>query len=247
MEKIEIIALSRLRNSEHYQFLTDVDHLITTHVPLELGIDGLYPAFKTALTAEDATMRTELGSLLSRTVDQLDQQRDTTLSAITLKVKATQMSPFANEAASAVALQRILDLYGDVRNKTYNEETAGISNLTDDLLQPENTEHLENVGISHWVTALKSENTQFQAAFDERNDELAARESGDVRALRMQIDPAYEQIVERINAAITLEVAKPVVATFTQSLNEKISYYKTTLAARASRAKTEAAKQAANN
>lgn len=239
MEKIEKINLAPLRNSEHYQFMTDVDKLITALVPSELGIDNLYPGFKTALNAEDATMRTELGSILSKKVEQLDQSRDTTTSAITLRVKATQLSPFPNEVESAVVLQRIIDLYGDVRNKSFNEETAGITNLTDDLLLPENVEHLQNVGISHWVTELKNENLQFQTAFDERNDELAGRESGDVRAIRSQVDPAYELMVERINASITLDVAKPVVANFTQSLNEKIKYYKTTLVSRASRAKVK--------
>lgn len=246
MEKIEKTNLAPLRNNEHYQFMTDVDNLITTHTPVELGIEGLYPAFKTALNAEDATMRTELGSILSKEVDRLDTLRGNTSTAIGLKVKATELSPFDYETQSAAVVKRIIDLYGDLRNKSYNEETAGNTNLTDDLLKPENAVHLQNVGISLWVTELKSENVQFQTEFDKRNDELAERESGDVRAIRSQVDPAYEQLVERINGAITLEVAKPAVANFTQSLNEKIRYYKTTLAARATRAKTEA-KQAANN
>jgi len=239
MEKIEIIALSRLRNNEHYQFMTDVDNLVTTHTPVELGIEVSYPAFKTALNAEDATMRTELGSILSKEVERLDTLRGNTNTAIVLKVKAAELSPFDYETQSAAIIRRIIDLYGDLRNKTYNEETAGITNLTDDLLKPENSDHLQNVGIALWTTELKNENIQFQTAFDKRNDELASRESGDVRAILSQIDPAYEKLVERINASITLEVAKPAVANFTQSLNEKIRYYKTTLAARSSRAKAD--------
>jgi len=105
--------------------------------------------------------------------------------------------------------------------------------------RPENWVNLENWCLGLWTIELKNGNIQFQTAFDKRNDELASRESGDVRAIRSQIDPAYEKLVERINASITLEVAKPAVANFTQSLNEKIRYYKTTLASRNGRSKTD--------
>jgi len=238
MEKLEEITLSRFRNTEHFQFMTDVDQLITTATPLELGIDGLYPSFKTTLTAEDATMRTELGSIRSKTIEELDTLRDKTWNAILLRVKSTLLSPIAIEVESALIIKRIIDLYGDVRSKTYNEESAAITNLVNDLMLPANSDHLNLTGINMWVNALQMQNEQFKTIFNERNAEFAERESGDVRAIRLQIDPLYEKLVERINATIVMEIAKPAAISFVSQLNEKIRYYKTTLAARATRAKS---------
>lgn len=237
MQKIESIALSRMRNNEHFQFMTDVDTLITTSQPAELGIEKQYPTFKTTFTAEDASMRAEFGSLKSKSIDELDNLRDQTWQAILLRVKSAQLSPFANEAESAEVIIRIIDRYGDIRASSYNEETAGLTNLVTDLLLPANAEHLNKVAIQRWVPELKSQNEQFQTTFNERNTELSDRISGDVKAIRLQIDPIYEKIVEKINASVVMEVAKPVALTFISELNEKIKYYKTTLSSRTGRAK----------
>ncbi|MBV5313549.1 MAG: hypothetical protein JZU47_09650 [Prolixibacteraceae bacterium] len=239
MQKLENIALLRMRNNEHFQFMTDVDQLIVTNQASELGIDSLYPAFKTALTAEDAAMRVELGSMKSKSIEELDKLRDKTWNAISLRVKATILSPLAAEAESAEFVSRIIDLYGDLRAKSYNEESAGLSNLVADLQLAANAEHVNKVGIQRWVSELKNQNDQFQTVFNERNAELAGRESGDVRAVRLQIDPVYLQMAEIVNATLVMGVAKPAAISFVGQLNEKIKYYKTTLASRTGRGKTE--------
>lgn len=239
MQKIDSIALTRFRNNEHFQFMTDVDQLITTSQPAELGIEQLYPVFKTTFTAEDAAMRAEFGSLKSKSIEELDNLRDKTWQAILLRVKAAQLSPFANEVESAEVIMRIVDRYGDVRPVSYNEETTAITNLVTDLLLPANAEYLNKVAIQRWVPELKSQNEQFQTVFNERNTELSDRVSGDVKAIRIQIDPIYEKLIERINATIVMEIAKPSAISFVNQLNEKIKYYKTTLAARSGRAKAE--------
>lgn len=239
MQKLENIALLRMRNNEHFQFMTDVDQLIITNQASELAIDSLYPAFKTALAAEDTAMRVELGSMKSKSIEELDKLRDKTWNAISLRVKATLLSPLASEAESAEFVSRIIDLYGDLRAKSYNEESAGLSNLVADLQLPANTEQVNKVGIQRWVTELKNQNDQFQTVFNERNAELAGRESGDVRAVRLQIDPIYLQMAEIINATIVMGIAKPAAISFVSQLNEKIKYYKTTMASRNGKVKPE--------
>lgn len=236
MLKIENITLSRLRNNEHFQFMNDVDVLITTFQPTELGIDSIYRAFKAALSAEDVAIRVEAGSLKSKSIEELDNLRDKTWQAISFRVKAAKLSPFVNEVESGEIIGRILDKYGDVRMLSYNEETAALTNIISDLQTPANADHLSIVAIQRWVPELKTENEKFQALFNERNTELADRPSGDVKTARVQIDPLFTKITEKINASVVLEVAKPAALTFISQINEKIKYYKTTLAARGSKA-----------
>lgn len=239
MSKIESINLHALRNNEHFQFMTDFDVLVTNIQPIELGIEGLYPEFKTTLETEDATMRTELGSSRSKIIEELDSLRDRTYKAMVARLNATLLSPIEAEAESARLVKRIFDLYGDVRALSYNEESAAISNLISDLVLPVNAAHLGQMGMTHWANELKNQNDQFQSEFNRRNTELSGRQSGDVRSIRIQIDQLYNKIVEKINASIILEVAKPVVYRFVDELNEKIKYYQTTLAARNGRSKKD--------
>lgn len=239
MNRIELLNLHALRNNEHYQFMTDVNGLIVKYDAPELGIDSFYPAFTNELSAEEIAMRVEQGSSKSKFIEQLDLQRDRTWNAIYNKVKATMLSPIDDEVTSAEVIMRIFNSYGDIRNLSYNEESAAMSNLISDLLQGSNTNHLTKVGISVWVSEMKNLNDNFQTAFNERNTEYAGRQDGDVRKVRKAIDPVYNSIIEKINASMVMGVAKPIATNFTFELNEKISYYKTTIAARSSRSKSK--------
>jgi len=217
--------------------MSDFNALITKHSAAELGIDSEVFEFNTSIGVQETAMRMEMGSSKSKSIEQLDLVRDKTWNAINLKVKATLISSFADEVASAEVIMRIIDSYGDIRNLSYNEESTAMTNLLTALLQRANTVHLQKVGLTAWVAEMKKQNDEFQAAFNERNAEYAGRDNGDVRITRKTIDPIYNRNVDKINASVVLGVAKPTVATFVGEVNEMISYYKTTIAARNGRNK----------
>lgn len=232
MYRIENLNLAKLHNNEHYQFMTDVDLLILKCTASELGLDNTYPQFKQALAAEETALRAENGSSRSEALATFDVNRDQTWNAISLRVKSALLSPIADEVASAKAVQRIIDQYGDLRSLPYNEESAALTNLVNDLQKPENSAHLDKVAIKTWVPILKQENDDFIALFNERNQELSGRDSGNARAARLKLDPLYREMVDTVNAAFMLKLTKPAATGFANELNEKIKYYETSLATR---------------
>ncbi|GET34774.1 hypothetical protein PbJCM13498_36370 [Prolixibacter bellariivorans] len=235
MKQIEDFNLYPLRNNEHDQFMTDIKKLIEATTPETLGITALYPEFIATLNKLDSAVRVGNGSSLSAKISEMDNRRDRTWRAIHKRVDATIDSPVEEEVNSAELVQRVISLYGDIRRVPYNEESAAISNLVNDLQSVKNAPHVEQIGISHWVAALKDQNQVFQDIFNERNTELSERGNGDVRSVRLVIDPLYEKIIERINATITLNMAAESVEAFVNELNEKIKYYKVQLSIRAGR------------
>lgn len=235
MEKIEFINLPRLRNDEHYQFMTDFRNLITKSTPLTLSIENLYPRFTDAFEEEDQVMKVESGSSRSAVIMQYDKNRDQTWNAINLRIDATVICPIEAEVQAATVLKRVMNLYGDKRDSPYNEETASLTNLLADLLSPVNAAHLETLGMNAWVMALKNRNETFQEEFDARTDEYGKRIDGDTAPYRAKVDEAYANIVNRINATIELDMQKVGVTAFVKNLNEKIAYNKNTLAIRKGR------------
>jgi hypothetical protein len=235
MEQINSIHLYSLRNNEHFQFMTDVKKMIDTATPAVLHLETVYPRFTGAFDALNATLLVDRGSVKTETLSEFDTSRDCTWSGIKGRLRATLLCPFEEEVASAKALLRIFDLYGNIREMSYNEETAALTNLIEDLENRENATHCNTVGITGWVDALKQQNIAFQALLDERNEELAGKESGDVKTARAAIDPEYETMVQRMNAAVTLDMATPEIEKFIRELNQRIKYYNETLAARAGR------------
>ena len=241
MTKIESVKLSSFRNDDHHQFMSYVDKLILTHQTTELGVQGLYLDFKTLLDKESSINSLVQTSIKSKMIVDLDSQRDNTWSAISTRVKASLLSPVADEAESARILKIVLDKHGDVRNRSYHEESSAISGLVRDLQNSPNAAHAQAIGITSWVESLKTQNENFITILDERSEEYSDRPDSNVRLIREQIDPIYQQMVEKINASIVLELAKPAVESFVLKLNEKIAYFKTTIASRQARSKDKAA------
>ncbi|MCW0482455.1 DUF6261 family protein [Gaoshiqia sediminis] len=238
MDFIQTTYLARMRNNEHYQFMSDVANAINKATPAALQLDSVYPVFTAALARLNATLLIDQGSATTEQITAMDVTRDRTWSALNERMKSSLLSPIEAETESAKAVKRVLDLYGNVRNLSYNEESAAITNLVEDLEKPQNAAHCSTLGISGWVAALKQQNLDFQALIDSRNIELANKDSADVKKVREEIDPVYQNIVKRINAQVTLEIGTAVTETFIRELNQRIKYYNDTLAARAGRAST---------
>lgn len=232
MEQIIDFSRGRLHNKEHYQFMSDFSKMITATTPETLGVVNQFPAFTTVLSKEGVAIGVEDGSSLSKKVSLLDIRRDNTWSAINFRIKSTLTSPIDEEVESAVLLERLMNQHGNVRELPYNEETAAVQSLVKDLQGETYAPHVAQTGLTGWVEALKTQNEEFVTTFDLRNSEMAGRPNGNVKSVRQQLDPLYDKIVDRINAAITLEIAADGVETFVSELNEKIRYYQNTLAIR---------------
>lgn len=235
MELIHSINLPRLRNNEHFQFMTDVKNSIETATPAALGVEPVYPGFQEKYDRLNAALLVDRGSTLTEKINVSDEKRDSYWSAVGGRLRATLLCPIAEEVEAATALLRIYDLYGNVRKMSYNEETAALANLVEDYEKPKNAAHCQTVGITHWITGLKQENNNLQELINARNTELANKESGDVKAERAEIDPEYSKIVVRLNAMATLDMASPEAQEFIRQLNQRIKYYNDTLAAREGR------------
>lgn len=235
MEQINYFYLPRLRNNEHFQFMTDVRNSIREITPAALNLEPVFPKFNKALSRLNATLLIDEGSVLTEKLMNLDSLRDATWSAIGARLRATLFSPIEEEVESAKILKRVFDLYGNIRNMSYNEETGALTNLIEDFEKPENVAHCEKLSMTHWVAALKGQNLDFQGLLDARNAELAEKDSGDVKAARAETDPLYREITDRINAMVTLEMATPEMESFIRELNQRIKYYEDTLSMRAGR------------
>ncbi len=232
MIQIKSLPQSQLRNSEHYQFMSDMKQQIVQLTPTALGLESVYSVFEFALGIEDVCLRIEKGSSKSLNLNELDTRRDTTWTALQAMLKAYSFSPFPAEVESSRKLTRIFDLYGNIRRQSYNEESASITNLIAELKKEPQLAEVESLSLISWIDVLKSTNDDFINLFNERNAELADREDGDSREARIKTDEAYDTIVSRINAAFVLEIASAEAETFVSQLNEKIDYYRNSLAIR---------------
>lgn len=235
MKKIANIVLSKLRNNEHFQFMADFLALLGIVTPVAINSEEEAANFNEAFAKLDEELRVDKGSIFTQPLQESDQRRDNTWRAIDARVKATLLCPIEEEVAAATRLKRIIDLYGDVRKLSYNEETGALTNLTGDLQNRENGADVTLLGLSNWVAALSNENTTFKDLQNQRDTEAAFKNSGNVKEARLHIDPIYELIVERVNAMVSLNMTTPEIENFITELNQKIENIEITIATREGR------------
>ncbi|WP_340114997.1 DUF6261 family protein [Maribellus mangrovi] len=235
MVKIVKLILYKLRNGEYFQFMSDFKSLLEALGPQAIHSEAEFADFDTALVKLDDELRVDKGSVLTEELQNIDNDRDKVWRAIDMRIDATLLCTITEEVEAAKRLRRVFDLYGDVRRISYNEETAALSNLLGDLEQEENNAFLATCGLGEWVNRLNSLNVAFKAKQNERDTELANKNSGNAKAVRIEIDPLYELMVERVNAMVSLNMQTPEIENFVKELNQKIETLENTLASREGR------------
>lgn len=191
MNKILNLILSKLRNNEYFQFMADFLVLLNIVTPAAINSETEAVQFNEAFEKLDQELRVDKGSIFTEPLQKRDTRRDNTWRAIDGRVKATLLCPFEEEAEAAKRLKRIIDLYGDVRKLSYNEETGAITNLTGDLLSRNNSTDVNTVGLTNWVGALRDENIAFKDLQNQRDTEAAFKTSGNVKEARLLISIRY--------------------------------------------------------
>ena len=238
MLKILTIALYKLRNGEYFQFMTAFKSLLDILTPAVLHSEDEFTEFNAALVKLDDELRVDKGSVLTEELHAIDSDRDSLWRAIDMRIDATLLCTVEKEVEAAKRVRRVFDLYGDIRKISFNEETAGLTNLLGDLEKAENVGFVTTCGLTKWANALADLNEAFIAKQNERDTELANKNSGNAKAVRIEIDPLYELMVERVNALISLNMQTPELENFVKELNQKIKTLENTLAAREGRKDT---------
>ena len=227
MDKIQNFPLTLLPNGLHLQLATDWGVEVNRYGAGELGLGNQIGPFITAKDAEAAAMRVEQGNALTGTLFDYDTQRDNTMWGISTRIDSSLLSPIAAEVASAKVLKRIMEKYGDVRAHEYNTESAELNLMLTDLQLAANAPHLQALGLTSWVAALKTQNDLFQTTYNKRDGENSARVSGNTRAVRRPVDAAYRTMVDIVNATVVLGQAKPVAFQLIKEWNVKLDRYRT--------------------
>ena len=132
--------------------------------------------------------------------------------------------------AAAARLQVVLDTYGNIAKKPYDEETAAITSLIAEL-RTGYAADVSTLGINAWIDELDRNNIAFDALKKERYTQDAERTQLKMKETRVAVDQCYHEIVERINALIIVNGATAY-ASFVNELNARIDAYNQMLALR---------------
>jgi len=232
--RIREIHRNHLRNDEHFQFHTAVRDLIIEESAQTLKIEPQFAAYQALYNKEDEGIKKISKSALTAKIHDADRARDETYTGIVEINNVMLRYSFSQPAREAAGRLKILfDTYGNLSHKPLNEQTSAIYNIVQELKGAYLSDTM-TIGINVWVLELEARNVAFEALMVERFHETASKSDVNVRAARLEVDAAYDTIVERVNALAVVEGAA-VYESFIRMLNAIIAKYTTILHARLGR------------
>lgn len=228
--EINSLKLRDLRNEEHSMFNIDFEKLVARFTPEALGIQTLYPAWLSAFEVETASLNVVQGSAITDELSVADSERDTLFSGLAGTIKSAINHFDAEVKAAAGRLELLFGTYGNVAIKPYDQETAAIIKLVEELEDPYAAD-VAKLGLAPWVAELKSKNIAFDNLKNTRYSENAAKPQQNLKEARLETDKAYRAIVKRINALIEVN-GEEAYADFVNEVNQRIESYNMVLAQR---------------
>lgn len=199
--KIKTIDLPRLQNGEHFMFMDEVRNIIAANDPAAIDVAEVFASFQTAFQNEDTAYKQVQKSAITKDLTDADNERDTVLRGFRWMIYAQQrhFDPIISDAAYRVMV--VLDSYGDLATQSYENETANVINLLQDL-KGELAAYVKTLGLEPWCAKIEEVNTACDTLMKLRYAESSKRAViATMRESRLAVDAAYKELLKRLYAA----------------------------------------------
>ncbi|MDR2469490.1 MAG: DUF6261 family protein [Tannerella sp.] len=230
--KLKRIDLHSLHNEEHFNFMRVIIGLLNvTAEDVKAFINVLIVTLTALLTREEGALEKIRKSPLTDPIMIADELRDSIFRGLELLVEGFMHSAVEAEAAAAKEIQLIIDHYGNVTKKAYNEESGLIYNFIQDLRERCQSA-LTTLNLTRWVNDLEEANAEFDNLMNRRFEKGAEQDSDSMREIRRSMDLTYQQLVHAVEVGSQLSNSKADYDHLINEMNQRIDYYRNTLSHR---------------
>jgi hypothetical protein len=231
--KTSKINLSNLHNEEHFQFQTEFKDSVTKAGAETLQISEAFSIFLLIYAQELEALQVIRKSATTEQLANADTERDIIFRGLADAIKSALNHFSAEKRAAAGRVQILLDQYGNVARKPYDDETAAISKLVSESQNGYATD-VEILGLSDWFNELNAKNQAFDVLMKSRYSEDAAKTDLRMKQVRIEVDAAYRAITNRLDALMLINGTTGFEG-FVNELNSRVDRYDNILAQRKGR------------
>ena len=225
-----------LWNSEYSIFVNQIAAIFGNYDADALHLKKAFGKLLNVLPDLEKIKAQEASSVLSKPLQEFDNERDTLHNAIVAQVKAMGNLSLASVAPNVIVLKRFLDIHGrDISKANYNSATDRTNKmLTDYDSKADVKTAAEALNLKILFDQLIIVNSNFANLFLQRGHEEIANEKIDVRAIRTKTDKVLTSFFNGFEFCSD-EYDEPDYQTPAIEINNLVAYYKTQLKARATR------------
>jgi hypothetical protein len=232
--KILTLLLFKLRNAEHFQFMTEFANLVKQFGIDVMQIKKLFAAFLELLRLEDKSLVILQKSTFTEKMSEIDTVRESVFRGLVDTVNAS-INHFNSDVVEAgKRLKIVFDTYGNLSKKPNDEQTSGIYNLIQDL-EGKFSLDVQKISATEWVAELKKRNNEYNELVRSRDTESSLKPSAKLKDIRIKIDRSYRDIISIVESLTKVSDDDTELETyqgFIAALNPVIERYRNRIAQR---------------
>jgi hypothetical protein len=227
------INLTHLRHNEFIQFITNLLGIINVNDLETLKLKSESDDLMALLATMTSLYKPDLGSQLTKLLEQDDERRDRAFVGIQSLIDAYTNHYDEATQNAALSLSASLKKFGTgITRQNYQGETATITAIIEEWKRETNLiAGLSKLSLNEWVGELSTANTQFDTHYLDRVKEDAAAPDVKIIALRKDAIQSYRTLTNRIQAFATIG-EMPVYAAIINECNSLIEKYNAVVNAR---------------
>ena len=222
------INFPHLPNETHVECHGTICNLIERFTPATLGVQNQYIEYKAAYNAEFKILDEIRKSEYTKMIADMDNARDRIFYGLVNAVKSASdhYDTAMQEAAKRVSF--VLDTYHNIAGKSYNSESAAITDLINELRDTRLNE-VTLLSLDGWLNELENKNQTFRDLMSARDTETANKAVNNpplnMRQARKTVDRLFRSMRDFIEALI-LTAPTDKLIDFLKELNAILERYK---------------------
>lgn len=226
MKKILSALLQRFRNEAHFEYMVVFRKLIQKFPNIQTLIVALYLEFSTLVDKEEQLLNNMRKSDYTQQIAEADQRIDKAIIGMHEAIKAYLHHFDPAIVAAAQSLNNRFVAFGYISKKSYEEETAVVNLLINDLNSSEYSAKVTLLGLTAWVSELQAAENTFEQLLALRTVEASKKPQGRLIDVRKDVDKSYRKIITLIAAANTMDDTGAY-EEFINELNVETEYFNT--------------------
>ena len=206
MVKITALHFAALPNAAHFTFFTKLSAQIEASPAVKAALSAQMPIFDSLLESEWENMDWVKKSEYTDLIKVADKRVDAALSGLKAQTVAAQHSLQPEIAAAANRMLILLNNYGNVAQKPYQEETGDVQTIIDNLTGSYSVD-ATTTDNDVWVAELQVAFTEFNTLYATRNEQVVLKPAKNFRTTRREIEGVYHQMTPIIESNALLGVS----------------------------------------
>jgi len=227
------IYLAHLRHNEFIQFVKNFMGILSGNDLEALKLRSEFDIVSAQMMTMTSLYKPDLGSQLTKLLEQDDVRRDKALVGIQTLIDAYTNHYDEATQRAALSLTTSLDKFGTgIIKQNYQGETATVTAIVEEWRREADLiASVNKLGLNKWVGKLSEINTQFDTHYLARVKEDSEAPDVKIIALRKETIQSYRNLTNRIQAFATIGEV-PVYAAIINECNSLIEKYNSVVNAR---------------